>query len=182
MSISPGLVRQGLTPQGGSDLESPFPVHDLFGREHSWLGGSPVPRLQHCSQSVDSGGAKCHIIGSELQVVLLSFRHWQSHVKSGCHDFAGQLDTNGHGIHTQSGRHKLVFALTKGMGLLLFADQLRVFLLARHIPEKLNVLLLTVFLSRRDQVLPTDWLLHQAVFVRSCLRRNTPEIDLFITR
>ncbi len=64
--------------------------------------------------------------------------------------------------------------------LLLFAQANNILLQARHIPGKLNVL--ADSLSRKDQILPTEWSLHPAVFSKICSVFGVPQYDLFATR
>ena len=56
----------------------------------------------------------------------------------------------------------------------------KVFLRARHIPGRLNVI--AEKLSRQRQVIQTEWSLHPEVFNQICLRWHLPKLDLFATR
>jgi hypothetical protein len=64
--------------------------------------------------------------------------------------------------------------------LFLLAEQLGVSLKARHIPGKLNVL--ADKLSRKNQILQTEWSIHPAVLESLWQMWGKPMIDLFATR
>ena len=63
--------------------------------------------------------------------------------------------------------------------LLKWTRQNRIHLRARHIPGHLNVL--ADMLSRRGQILPTEWSLHQSTFDALCREVGRPTVDLFAT-
>jgi hypothetical protein len=63
--------------------------------------------------------------------------------------------------------------------ILVWAQKCHIVLRARHIPGRLNVL--ADLLSRRHQIIPTEWQLQKGVFQGLCRLWGTPHIDLFAT-
>ena len=64
--------------------------------------------------------------------------------------------------------------------LLLWCNQRKIVLRARHIPGHLNVI--ADKLSRHKQVIQTEWSLLQEIFDLICRKWHTPAVDLFATR
>jgi len=119
-----------------------------------------------------------HINQLELLAVHLALKQFRSRV-IGSHVIAMTDNTTVVGqISNQGGTHsRALYLLTRD--LLLWCDANDVLLSARHIPGRLNVL--ADRLSRRHQVIQTEWSLMPTVAARMWKVWGAPHVDLFAT-
>ncbi len=119
-----------------------------------------------------------HINNLEMLAVILSLQEFQSAV-TGRHVLVMTDNTTVVGqIRNQGGtRSSALYELTKQ--LFIWADSHQVVLSAQHIPGRLNVL--ADLLSRRHQVIQTEWSLSPTVARQIWKVWGQPHLDLFAT-
>jgi len=119
-----------------------------------------------------------HINNLELLAVHLALKQFLFRVRN-LHVIAMTDNTTVVGqITNQGGTHsRALYTLTRD--LLLWCDEHGVLLSARHIPGRLNVL--ADRLSRRHQVIQTEWSLAPTVVSRIWKLWGAPHVDLFAT-
>ncbi len=120
-----------------------------------------------------------HINVLELLAVHRADSHWVRLLRNKTVSVSTDNSTVVTYIKHQGGMHSLTLNL-QVRELLLFAQANNILLQARHIPGKLNVL--ADSLSRKNQILPTEWSLHPTVFSKICSVFGVPQYDLFATR
>ena len=119
------------------------------------------------------------INGLELLAVHKAVSHWVRHLRNKIVSLSTDYSTVVAYIKLQGGLHSLTLIL-QVWELLLFAQANNILLQACHIPGKLNVL--ADSLSTKDQILPTEWSLHPAVFSKICSVFGVPQYYFFATR
>ena len=120
-----------------------------------------------------------HINNLEMRAVSLSLDHFRLQVQNHCVMLSTDNTTVVSYIEKQGGTHSLaLYQETKRLFNL--CSELHVQLLAKHIPGRLNVL--ADSLSRKNQILPSEWTLHQGVANLIFRELGQPMLDLFATR
>ena len=120
-----------------------------------------------------------HINNLELLTVLLALQQFQSSVQGKSVQIMTDNTTVVGQIKHQGGTHsRELFNLTRQ--LFQWADEHAVLLVARHIPGHLNVI--ADRLSRRHQVIHTEWSLAPEVARKLWQLWGQPHVDLFATR
>ena len=120
-----------------------------------------------------------HINWLELEAVYLALQKFEQLVKNKDVTLMSDNRTVVAYLNKQGGtRSKLLFELTKKI--LLWCGSKGVRILARHISGHLNVM--ADQLSRKGQVIGTEWSLHPRVVQALWDRWGTPHVDLFATR
>ena len=164
------------------------------------LLGQPLHPLQHALQLFTNASRECwgahlgdhtargfwslpesklHINMLELKAVLLALKEFQDHCLGQVVLIATDNTTVVSYINKEGGmRSGYVCALL--WRLLSWCNHRNITLRARHIPGHLNVI--ADKLSRHNQVIQTEWSLHQEVFNLLSQRWHTPDVDLFATR
>ena len=157
----------------------PGPITEVLTTDASLIGFGGVWRDQELSGVWLPSEAKNHINYLEALSVFKALQHWQHHLlnanvlvqtdntvvvchinkSSGCHNFK---------------QHQLI------RDMLVWCHHRHIQLTARHLPGRLNNL--ADQLSRKNQVLPTEWTLDPAVIQYISLLWEKPNIDLFATR
>ena len=121
---------------------------------------------------------KEHINFLEMKAVLHALSHFQSHLQNKSLVLASDNTTVVAYLQNQGGTHCYkLYLLTREI--LLLCDHLRLHLVVRHVPGKLNVL--ADSLSRTLVPVNTEWELLQLVFQAITLQWGSPHVDLFAT-
>ena len=120
-----------------------------------------------------------HINNLEMQAARLALCHFREFVLRKCVLLSTDNTTVVSFVKRQGGTHSLsLFHETRR--LFRQCSDLQVTLMAKHIPGRLNVL--ADGLSRRHQLLPSEWSLHQEVANLIFAELGQPMVDLFATR
>ena len=120
-----------------------------------------------------------HINNLELRAVRLAVSHFQSQIRNNCVLVSTDNTTVVSHILKQGGTHSLSL-FQETLHLFTVCHDLGVSLQAKHIPGRLNVL--ADGLSRKNQILPSEWTLHQTVANQIFQILGHPMVDLFATR
>ena len=180
--------------------QSLHPHLDWWLLESNVLWGQPLHPLQHALQiftdasNVGWGAhlgdsrargvwsepeSRLHINFLELKAVFLALKSFEPLCKDQIVLIATDKTTVVSYINKEGGmRSGCLCALL--WRLLSWCHPRRIVLRARHIPGHLNVI--ADKLSRRNQVIQTEWSLSQQVFNLLCSRWVQPRVDLFATR
>ena len=144
----------------------------------SGWGAHLLPEFETVSGAWDYSRSLPHINVLELEAVRLALLHWKDRLRGCTVQILSDNATVCSYIRRQGGTHsrtlcELTITLWKT------ADPLGIFLEARHIPGKLNVI--ADGLSRREP-LPSEWILQEEIFqrIRACYPSMT--VDAFATR
>ena len=123
--------------------------------------------------------SQLHINNLELRAVRLAITHFRDQIRNCCVLVSTDNTTVVSYILKQGGTHSTSLFRES---LLLFEDcqALDVTVLAKHLPGRLNVL--ADGLSRRQQILPSEWTLQQEVANQIFWELGQPMVDLFATR
>jgi len=119
-----------------------------------------------------------HINNLELLAVYRALLHWQTLVLDKVVLVVTDNTTVVSYINKQGGTRSRSLART-ATEMLAYFFGLGVTIRAKHIAGKLNVL--ADSLSRKGQILPTEWSLSPQIFRQICKALGTPHIDLFAT-
>jgi ribonuclease HI len=122
--------------------------------------------------------ASLHINCLELKAVINALKAWIPHVKGLQVMVATDNTSVVSYINKQGGTHSPTL-LTYTQELLLWLASHEVTLRARHIPGRFNVI--ADRLSRRHQVIHTEWQLHAIVLHRVFSQWGIPQTDMFAT-
>ncbi len=122
--------------------------------------------------------ARLHINNLELMAVVLALEHWQVQLRSKVVFVVTDNTTVMSYINKQGGTVSESLSVLATQ-LLLWCFESRITIRAKHIAGKLNVL--ADALSRRGQIIPTEWSLCPVVFRQICRLLGTPMVDLFAT-
>ena len=120
-----------------------------------------------------------HINNLEMRAVFLAVSQFQSHLRDSCVMVSTDNTSVVAYIQKQGGTHSHSLYL-ETRNLLVLCKSLNVSLLSKHIPGRLNAL--ADGLSRKHQLLPSEWTLHQEVANQIFLTFGYPLVDLFATR
>ena len=142
-------------------------------------GAHMLPSFETVSGTWSDELATTHINELELRAVFLALRHWGDALANKSVMVLSDNSTVVAYIRKQGG------TLAPHLCLLVWemlrcCDSRGIRVEVRHIPGKLNVL--AESLSRRDQIVHTEWSLCPLTFDRICARYGKPHIDLFATR
>ena len=161
----------------GVPLSVPSP--DLLLFSDASRAGWGAHLLGHCVSGLwDQLESREHINFLELKAVYLALQAFQHRVAHQSVALMCDNSTVVAYVNKQGGTvSRSLCLLTKE--LLSWAEANAVKLVARYLPGKANIL--ADQLSRRDQVIGSEWSLHPEVFKRICLRLGTPTLDLFAT-
>ena len=122
---------------------------------------------------------KLHINNLEMRAAHLSVLHFQEHLRNECVSLSTDNTSVVSYIQCQGGTHsQSLFQETKV--LLDLCRTLNVSISAKYIPGRLNAL--ADGLSRKHQLLPSEWTLHQEVANLIFHQLGEPMVDLFATR
>ena len=120
-----------------------------------------------------------HINLLELKAVVLALKGFQDHIVEEKVLICSDNSTVVSYINKEGGTHSLgMCALT--WRLMAWTNARRIQIKARHVPGSLNVI--ADSLSRRDNVIQTEWSLHKQIFHKICTTWHKPTVDLFATR
>ena len=120
-----------------------------------------------------------HINNLELKAVTLAVSQFSQNIKDHCVLLSTDNTTVVSYVLKQGGTHSLSL-FRETLELFQRCQSLNVRLLAKHLPGRLNVL--ADSLSRRHQILPSEWTLQQEVVNLIFRELGTPMVDLFATR
>jgi len=120
-----------------------------------------------------------HINNLEMRAVFLAVSQFQSHLQDSCVMVSTDNTSVVAYIQKQGGTHSHSLYL-ETRNLLVLCKSLNVSLSSKHIPGRLNAL--ADGLSRKHQLLPSEWTLHQEVANQIFLTFGYPLVDLFATR
>ena len=166
--------------QAGVSLTPPKPALQLItDASHSGWGAHLEPLGFMTSGTWSLPDSQLHINNLEMRAARLALEGFQEHVLGQTVLLSTDNTTVVAYVKRQGGTHSLtLFQETR----LLFTlcQELRVTLVAKHIPGRLNVL--ADSLSRRGQLLPSEWSLHQEVANLIFSELGHPMVDLFATR
>ena len=162
----------------GSPLRPPSPSKHLF-TDASLEGWGAHLDFKELSGVWDPPFNSWHINSLELEAVRLALCHWASLLRGQVVLVATDNSTVVSYVNKQGGTRSLTLC-RQVRSLLLWCWDNDIQVRARHIPGKLNVL--ADSLSRRGQVLPSEWSLAPPVFRALCHLWDTPLVDLFATR
>lgn len=115
----------------------------------------------------------------ELKAVLLVIRHWQQRLQ-GKTVLVLTDNTAAEAYLNKQGGTRSPQLCELAVELFMFAQSRQIDIRARHIPGRLNVVADT--LSRKTQIIHTEWSLCQPAFETICQRWGKPHVDLFATR
>jgi hypothetical protein len=120
-----------------------------------------------------------HINLLELEAVVRSLKYWKAALRGSAVLVASDNTTVVAYINHQGGTRSVPLS-RKAVMLLSWCHAYGIQLRARHIPGRVNVI--ADALSRRGQILGTEWTLVQPVFDQICDLWFAPMVDLFATR
>ena len=124
-------------------------------------------------------GTQTHLNLLELQAIVLAMIHWEPEFVNQVVLVATDNTTVVAYINKQGGTLSRTLC-QHTVQLLNWCHHRRITLRARHIPGSLNVI--ADGLSRRGQILPTEWALNPQIFKAICRITSTPLVDLFATK
>ena len=166
---------EGSSFDGGSIRDTCSGSSPVFGRSLFGVGRSP-PRSTRVRGVVGPGKVAAHQSSGDEGSVL-----GPSVVSRRCHRSPRDSDVrqlDGRGVHQQGGTVSRALCLLASR-LLRWTESIDIHFDARYLPGQVNVL--ADLLSRRGQVVGTEWSFHPQV-ARSLLRVwGNPSIDLFAT-
>lgn len=193
--------------QRSSRWDTLIPLHPWFAKTICyWLGADlltatrllhfPVPDLQLFTDASLAGwGAHldlhmasglwpptlkhCHINVLELRAVYLSLQAFSALVRNRTVLLASDNTTVAAYVNKQGGTHSRPLC-DLAIEIVLWCAQNNVLLKARYIPGRLNAL--ADCLSRKKNVVQTEWSLDQKVVSQIFQKWDSPHIDLFATR
>ena len=166
---------EGSPVSGGSIRDTCSGSTPVFGRVFVGLGCSP-PRSKRVRGVVRPGEVVTHQSSRNEGPLSGSSGFSRRCSRSPCDRDVRQL--HGCGVRQQTGRHGVEASLLTSR-LLRWTESFDVHLEARYLPGESNVL--ADVLSRRGQIVGTEWSLHPQV-ARALLRAwGSPSIDLFAT-
>ncbi len=122
--------------------------------------------------------AQLHINNLELRAVVLALEHWQAQLHHRVILVVTDNTTVMSYINKQGGTRSRSLSVL-ATRLHLFCFKISTSIRAKHIAGRLNVL--ADSLSRKGQVLHTEWSLCPVVFKQICRLLGTPMVDLFAT-
>jgi hypothetical protein len=161
----------------GVPLVYPEPQIEVF-TDASLFGWGAHVQQQTVSGVWTEAQSLLHINILEMEAVRLALLHFKQLLVNKVVLVATDNTTVVSYINRQGGTHSdSLYLLVEDI--LVWAQSCAIHLKARHIPGRLNVL--ADLLSRRHQVIPTEWMLHVGVFKMICSTWGTPHIDLFAT-
>ena len=120
-----------------------------------------------------------HINNLELRAVVLALKHWERVVIGKTILVASDNSTVVAYINKQGGTVSRSLCM-EAKEMLIWCHKREIILCARHIPGKLNGL--ADQLSRRGQILHTEWSLCPRIFKQLCNQFTKPMWDLFATK
>ena len=161
----------------GVPLHQPPPQLQLF-TDASTEGWGAHLDLQQVAGQWTPEQRHLHINILELLAVRLALQHFQQQVANHSVVIMTDNSTVVAQIRNQGGTHSRQLHRQTAL-LLSWADNHSVHLLPRHIPGRLNVL--ADQLSRRHQVLNTEWTLAQPVLTHLWHLWGRPHVDMFAT-
>lgn len=142
-------------------------------------GAHLLPSFDECSGVWSQSLSTWHINMLEMQAVWEALLHWEE--KCSSQQVLVLSDNTTVVAYIQkSGGTKSVQLCMLAFQLLRWCAERGIRLRARHIPGRLNVL--ADALSRRGQMLHTEWSMHPVTFNWICSLWERPQIDLFATR
>eukprot|EP00745_Piridium_sociabile_P036946 TRINITY_DN667_c0_g1_i10.p2 TRINITY_DN667_c0_g1~~TRINITY_DN667_c0_g1_i10.p2 ORF type:complete len:623 (+),score=74.76 TRINITY_DN667_c0_g1_i10:1852-3720(+) len=138
----------------------------------------------HCIHGEVSGTwstqeTSCHINWLELQAIFLALQHFQDHIKGKWVVLCADNSTCLAYIRHQGGTTSISLSML-AEEILLWSHARDMILDVEFIPGKLNVL--ADQLSRKDQILPTEWTIATASLQPVWKIWGKPHIDLFATK
>ena len=176
-----GAMRWWLDPQNlfrGMPLSEYLPDRTFFTDASEIAWGAHMDQLQ-LSGMWNAQEQTLHINVLELRAVRHAFEQWGPLSPPGTKwlVFTDNSTVVAH-VNKQGGTRSRELSL-EAECLIRFALKRGLFIRARHLPGRRNVL--ADALSRPDKVVGTEWSLHPDVFRQICQVWGTPNIDLFAT-
>ena len=162
----------------GTPLQRPL-VTEIITTDASLEGYGALYRCQELSGSWTVSQARLHINVLEALCVKKALEYWE-------HQLLGKS------VLIQTDNTTVVSHLNRGSGcrsvtqhlvirsLLLWCHARQITVTARHLPGRYNQL--ADLLSRRDQVIATEWTLHPSIMLSIIQTWEQPNLDLFATR
>ena len=161
----------------GIPIVSPEPQLEIFTDASLFGWGAHLDR-QVISGVWTEDQSLLHINWLEMEAVRLALLHFQAILPHKVVLIASDNTTVVAYINRQGGtKSDTLYQLVEKI--LVWCQYHHIVLRARHIPGNLNVL--ADLLSRRHQIIPTEWQLHSGIFQVLCRLWDTPHIDLFAT-
>lgn len=172
------LNRQWL--EEGVPLQVPNPTTSLCtDASHAGWGAHLLPSFEEVSGTWPQSSSTWHINLLEMQAVWEALQFWE--IKCAQQQILVLSDNTTVVAYIQkSGGTKSPQLCMLAYNLLMWCREKGIRLRARHIPGRLNVL--ADALSRKGQMLHTEWSLHPEIFKWICSLWESPQIDLFATR
>lgn len=166
--------------QQGVPLSSPTPELSLVtDASTSGWGAHILPSFEEVREYWTVEQAQVHSNLLELEAVKRALQHWEDRFRDNQVMIISDNDAVVNYIK-KSGGTKSPTLCMKTYDLLLWCRSRRIVLRARHIPGRLNVI--ADALSRKGQILHTEWTLCPDVFSWVTSLWENPLIDLFATR
>lgn len=172
--LDPSRLREGvsLTPPTVS-------LHLITDASHAGWGAHLEPLGLMVSGTWSHAETDLHINNLEMRAARLAISAFREQVQDQCVLLSSDNTTVVSYVRRQGGTHSLpLFQETRR--LFSMCSDLRISLQAKHIPGRLNVL--ADSLSRKKQLLPSEWSLHQEVANLIFAEFGHPMVDLFATR
>jgi hypothetical protein len=156
---------------------SPPPIDCLLYTDASMEGwGGHILDMEASGVWLETEVANSHINLLELWAVRNALRAFQSSLTGQCVCVMSDNTSVVSYINRQGGTRSQTLC-TPTLELLDWTHQNNIQLSARHVPGRLNVV--ADFLSRRNQIIPSDWTLRQDIVDHLWLQWDRPHVDLF---
>jgi len=161
----------------GVPLHPPKPQISIYtdASTHGWGAHCEGYEISGLWTKLEQG---LHINLLELKAILLALRHFISYLRGKVVMVLCDNSTAVAYLKNQGGT-KVAQNMALSWLILTFIEKHKIQLQVRHIPGHLNVV--ADRLSRRGQILQTEWSLSPQVFHQLCKIRSKPMIDLFAT-
>ena len=170
--LSPGRLEEGRS------LKQPSPDLTIFSDASKEGWGGTLDNLT-TSGLWSTAETSLHINVLEIRAIFLCLRRWKDLVSNRCVAVCSDNTTALAYLQKKGGTHSKTLFL-EAHRLLMWTELHKVTLVTQFVKGSLNVMADT--LSRRNQVLPTEWCLKLEVCQALWKVWGTPSLDLFATR
>ena len=162
----------------GTPLQ-PRPTTETLITDSSCHGYGAIWRTQELAGQWTVQESQLHINCLEALCIKKALLHWQQELQGQSVLVQTDSSTVVSHINRGSGCHSITTHLII-RDMLLWCHHHGITLHARHLPGKFNQI--ADLLSRRNQVIPTEWMIHKSVMAAIINTWEKPHIDLFATR